>query len=789
MKLVKLKIENIATYEKQEIDFSSLRFPVFVTGKTGSGKTTLFVDAITAALYGKAYNVAKQGFYKELIMKGKEYGRIVLRFYMSGCEYEISRTFYRDSSKSPTVFLKVIENGEERVETYRKQTVEQRILKMIGADYNTLLNSAIVRQGDVYQFVEMTGAKRRELLINIFRISLDNLKEVARNRLNKVSGEHQRISGRIEEIEKIVADEKKYREDLEHLRNEKPTIIAKLNDLKNQKRILEEKLEQVNNRYGELRQKLETILEFERQLLDKKRKREEIMKSVIEIEKKMEKYSIEKIALADRFEKSLNDYKVKKEGLSRMKNELERLQQLLEKKKKLEQKLLDYKKLEHVDEQLAELRDRKGDIERQIGALQSSIESINDALNKLKTSGARCPVCGSELSEMKKHEREIHLKREMEQHKKMLMEKKYELAEINNRLKELEALSKKKQKLDGEICRLREDLRGVHIDEELVREKETKISEVESAINAILEDIARYTNTREIGEAEARIREMRKLKERIPELKEKKRIINELDGEIESLSKKVSAKVEIEKNIAQIELERTKLRNQLSEINKEISNLEQRLGKIDERISLLEQKLSEIEALKKDLKELKKKKQELELDERAYEFLIKHIFSQGALPAKLLEEYLQYIENDANDYLAKFGQDIRIRLIIRKIRDTQTVDIKAYANGYERPIETFSGGERTLIGFAVRLAIGRLLARISSIKEKPRFLIIDEGFGPLDEECRHAVAEALSRLYESSEYEQIIVISHQQDLKYHPIFKTIIEVVKTDNGISRVFIR
>ena len=125
-------------------------------------------------------------------------------------------------------------------------------------------------------------------------------------------------------------------------------------------------------------------------------------------------------------------------------------------------------------------------------------------------------------------------------------------------------------------------------------------------------------------------------------------------------------------------------------------------------------------------------------------------------------------------------------MVYVKRRDQQSIELKAYADGYERNIKTFSGGETTLMGFAIRLAIGKMLAELYAGTKRPRFLIIDEGFGPLDEDLRIKVAEALSALRNNDEYEQIIVISHQQELKNHAVFQTIIEITKDHRNISHV---
>ena len=53
--LEKIKVENFATYKKAELNLNQLGSTISVFGSTGAGKTTFFVDAITLALYGRAY--------------------------------------------------------------------------------------------------------------------------------------------------------------------------------------------------------------------------------------------------------------------------------------------------------------------------------------------------------------------------------------------------------------------------------------------------------------------------------------------------------------------------------------------------------------------------------------------------------------------------------------------------------------------------------------------------------------------------------------------------------------
>jgi len=88
-----------------------------------------------------------------------------------------------------------------------------------------------------------------------------------------------------------------------------------------------------------------------------------------------------------------------------------------------------------------------------------------------------------------------------------------------------------------------------------------------------------------------------------------------------------------------------------------------------------------------------------------------------------------------------------------------------------------------LIGFAIRLGVAKAVAE-RSVAHAPRFLIIDEGFGPLSREFKEEVIKTLSEL--SQDYEKIIVISHVDEVKESQLFATQIQVTKDSSGHSHL---
>ena len=336
-------------------------------------------------------------------------------------------------------------------------------------------------------------------------------------------------------------------------------------------------------------------------------------------------------------------------------------------------------------------------------------------------------------------------------------------------------MSKEKK---GTIC--------IEITEEDIKEQEETLKNIELEIKTLWDDVKLFTSSSSIIEAKNFITTLKQIKNKVPKLEELKKYLTTLNDDINKLKEEISEKENIEKQLKEAEDKGEELNNLIKDLDNRLSALKEKLGKMKQRLKDIESDLDLIAKYKSEVEKENKELEKLEIDKAACDLLASSVFSPGALPAKLLKEYIELLESYANDYLRIFGQNITISLNFIERRGQQSIDLKVYANGYLRRIETFSGGESMLIGFAIRLAIGRMLAELYAGLKRPKFLIIDEGFGPLDEESRQKVADALANLYKTKEYEQIIVISHQQDLKTYPIFKTILEVKKNENDISHV---
>lgn len=150
------------------------------------------------------------------------------------------------------------------------------------------------------------------------------------------------------------------------------------------------------------------------------------------------------------------------------------------------------------------------------------------------------------------------------------------------------------------------------------------------------------------------------------------------------------------------------------------------------------------------------------------------IIANAAIPA---------IETEAARILAELGTAYRIELRTERALASggtaDALDVIVQTDAGERPYETFSGGERTRLNLALRIALARLLAHRRGAES--RLLAIDEP-EYLDGPGTAALAGVLKGL--AGDFERVYLISHVPDLR--DAFDATVEVVKGDDGLSRI---
>lgn len=189
------------------------------------------------------------------------------------------------------------------------------------------------------------------------------------------------------------------------------------------------------------------------------------------------------------------------------------------------------------------------------------------------------------------------------------------------------------------------------------------------------------------------------------------------------------------------------LRSSIVTLNDTIKKLEKKKVRALEKIT--ENKVK-IEKLKKDKKEFNSIKNKLDVYDK-----FMHAVSKKGIPLQIMMSQLPLINSEISKILLGV---IGFTVELEADPDSNAMDVYINYGDSKRVIELASGMEKMLASLAIRVA----LINVSSLT-KTDMLIIDEGFGTLDE----MNVEACSRLLESLKkwFRNIIVISHVDAIK------------------------
>jgi exonuclease SbcC len=198
----KLVMENFGPFAgREELDFSRLEDIFLITGKTGSGKTTIF-DAICFALYGKA--PGSRGSHTARLRSdhaGEEAEcRVSLEFSLGDRRYlaERSPKYERRRKRGAgttltdeSAVLWDLSGGEKINGTARKTEADQKIRALIGLEAEEFFKIVLLPQGEFAEFLRQNTAERQKVLGKLFPVE----KAVrARELAHKKAGEAQTLA-------------------------------------------------------------------------------------------------------------------------------------------------------------------------------------------------------------------------------------------------------------------------------------------------------------------------------------------------------------------------------------------------------------------------------------------------------------------------------------------------------------------------------------------------------------------------------------------------------------------
>lgn len=501
-------------------------------------------------------------------------------------------------------------------------------------------------------------------------------------------------------------------------------------------------------------------------------------------------------------------------------------------------------KVESLDKSIKEYKTKKEEIENKINGLKEEKSTVEKSIitldGKINSYKASIDEINSETNGLR--QRHTQLK---EQWSNIIKE-----LSVESLIKELENINKKEKERENKEALLKEERNKLENFQAKKNELEAKLNEIKNTMDVITQSGLEKTNFIKSEEGEInKLSEGRNVEEYIREVKSKIEIINKNEKEFkQSLEKEKAEKQFIQERkwgeeqlreslneslkSYQLKLngsliengfvtlgdvedslmegkETEELKNVVDLFQEEFKNTTNNIKRVNERLNgesieeekwlqiienkeekskLLTSKIKEIAALEKDL-------QDMESSLKSIEGLleiqknIKHKLSLIQDIEKLVEgnkfvefvatHHLKYIALESSKRLKEITGD---RYALQLDPSSNFVIRDDNNGGSIRSTATLSGGETFVASLALALALSSQIQLKGSAPLE--FFFLDEGFGTLDNALLEVVMSSLERL--RSNKLSVGIISHVEELKNRVPVKLIVEPAVSGKGGSKV---
>lgn len=852
MKPIKLTMSAFGPYAKKtEVDFTVLGSDglFLITGDTGAGKTTVF-DAISFALYGEASGGTQRrsarSFRSDYAAPEQE-TFVELTFVHRGRTYRVRRSPEYDRPKlrgeGTTRQAAAAElQCEETDELYtRVDTVNRRILELIGLDREQFAQTVMIAQGDFLKILQAKSDERKKLFQKLFHTTrfdvlqrrLGEMSRGCESESKQLDVQIRSAAARLECDEEFPSareletwrQEEKYLEQLlplaeellvwEQARQEdavcrKENIDGKLETLREELlrgEMLNHELEQLQRRQGQWRklsEQAEAMAEEEALLqnavrAEQLRQDDALLQNNLQQQQKaetqLETNRLQLDELAASFERAKAALRAaeatedEEQAQNRRARELSGALQILNRRETLEKQLAKAQTL--VEKRLAESQEADrlySEVKERFYRSQSGL------LAATLQSGAPCPVCGAtdhpcpavlperaasreELEEAERHrgdaDAEVQrahrdltalqtsLESINEQLRALGIDEKAGIAALNREVEELSAsaaklkagrercrreyeqLQLRRQGLDSACRQLQEQLDTLRADCQTLSERfdralaEQGFACREAYLAAVLptkERAARQEALRAHREEEQLLR--RQIEEALPRLADKKAVVlEELREEQQTL------RLVAEDFARQINLLQRRLAVNGGAVE-ELRGVQQKKKKLSERWAV-------IDKLYRSVSGQLSQKVKISFETYVQQYYFKQVIAAANRRLTLLTGgmFTLRCKEEAKNMRSQAGLDL---------------DVLDRSTGLWRDVSTLSGGESFMASLALALGLSDVVQeRSGGVRLEAMF--IDEGFGTLDENALRQAMELLNRLADGKRL--IGVISHVPEMK------------------------
>ena len=668
MKPIRLELKEFGPYKHEIVEWDKIiNEPIFlITGKTGSGKSTLF-DAFVYALYNKTTSGKDIASLRTKTADDKTRTTVIFDFELKNKLYRVERTlaYTKKGNKNQTsgkvALIEIVDNNENVLAT-KEQDVKEKIEQIIGLDDKQFCQLIILPQGKFKDFLLSKSSEKKETFRSLFNTFfyqkfIDKLSAYAKEQDNDYKLKEREL---ITKFDQFIFDEKldKFEflkeENFENVNiqinnqgniiSEKENVLTNLNKELENLREEHAKITKLNDKFvefDELKEKYEEIIKEENNIIEI----QNIIKKLEELEKNIDRISEynklitkenELVKKKEDLEKDFKDYSNKRDSNVKLGEQLE----------------VEKKEIEVIKNKLAEVKYFYDNISAFELAFKEKKECETKLKefdrNKLELSKYKENILKLEQSNKQELEKSESLKTNISKIDLSIVKKEVEVEKLEEYKNDKSSLEKNKVELEAKIDKLnllrqkQSDLKNKV--EELEKNKEKEI------LNTFLEKLHDGDNCPLCQQKIIHVPEVIDVKH------EEDTLINK---EYEDTNKEI---IRLETIISNEQDDYNKLQLQLNEQEKAInfdseSELESIKKEKDENEKLLRVSQKAIEENQIQLETLNSKVIELE----------KIIESEGNLKEKLalanskIEEYNRKVQQDIIDFKEYYkGQEHQV---------------------------------------------------------------------------------------------------------------------------------
>jgi len=443
---------------------------------------------------------------------------------------------------------------------------------------------------------------------------------------------------------------------------------------------------------------------------------------------------------------------------------------------------------------------------------EQEAEQIKDKIALLQAGAAAdkavCPLCGQPLGADGCGRLIVTLEAELEQKREEYRNRNIEINLANQQSKAVqERIKALEQALRGRTALQRKEAALAHIIEEArtaqthLEQAQKELAQLECRlknrdfapeIQAELAQVeAQLATLGYNADAHARVKaeierlrpfqaQMQTLQEARANLDTVRLALKQIDTQLTAGRQRLDADQKQADQLSPIAANLPRLREQAIAAQRTLETAHNREQEANLRLGAARSKVDYCASLRHQRAKRKEEEKRLREEQGIYQEL-QEAFGKNGVQAMLIETAIPDLEEEANRLLARMTAG-RMQVRLETQRDTkkgetiETLDIHITDEVGTRSYESYSGGERYRVDFAIRVALSKLLTRRAGARLE--MLVIDEGFGTQDAQGREGILDAINAVRD--DFGCILVITHIDELK--DAFNTRIEVKKTAQG-------